>query len=74
MFGSATYVAQLLCGNISYATLQRGIHWHWPIAINAVAVFAVSFAVALSIKEPPVGRFFNQRKVEHPLKGLRTSL
>ena len=73
MFGSSTYVAQLLCGNISYATLQRGIHWHWPIAINAVAVFAVSVAVALSIKEPSVGRFFNQRKVQHSLQGLRES-
>lgn len=73
VFGSSTYVAQLLCGNISYATLQRGIHWHWPIAINAVAVFAVSVAVALSIKEPSVGRFFNQRKVQHSLQGLRES-
>ena len=63
IFGSSVYVGELLCGNASYATLQHDASWRWPMAMCGVAVFAVSVAVLLLIKEPPVGKFTNQRKV-----------
>ena len=63
IFGSSIYVGELLCGNVSYATLQHNASWRWPMAMCGVAVFAVSVAVLLLIKEPPVGKFYNQRKV-----------
>ena len=56
-------MGELLCGNVAYATLQHNGSWRWPMAMCGVAVFAVSVAVVFLIKEPPVGRFYNQRKV-----------
>ena len=56
-------MGELLCGNVSYATLQHNASWRWPMAMCGVAVFAVSVAVLLLIKEPPVGKFYSQRKV-----------
>ena len=82
MFGSSTYVAQLLCGNISYATLQRGIHWHWPIAINAVAVFGCisccgtqhQGAVCGQILQPKKGATFSTRPKGKSQKFIASTL
>ena len=63
IFGSSAYVGELLCGNVAYVTLQHKGSWRWPMAMCGVAVFAVSVAVVLIIKEPPVGKFVSQRKV-----------
>ena len=63
IFGSSAYVGELLCGNVAYVTLQHKGSWRWPMAMCGVAVFAVSVAVVLIIKEPPVGKFISQRKV-----------
>ncbi|CAL5220856.1 g2941 [Coccomyxa viridis] len=64
IFGSAVYVGELFCGNVAYATILRGINWRWPVTLCGVAVTVVSAATALLIKEPPVGRFINQKKDE----------
>ena len=63
IFGSAVYVGELFCGNVAYMAILKGISWRWPVVMCGVAVTVMSAAVALLIKEPPVGRFINQKKV-----------
>lgn len=63
IFGSAVYVGELFCGNVAYVVILRGGSWRWPVVMCGVAVTTVSAAAALLIKDPPLGRFINQKKV-----------
>ena len=68
IFGSAVYLGEMFCGNVAYVTILKGASWRWPVVACGVAVTSVSASVALLIREPPVGRFINQKKV-HALHG-----
>ena len=66
IFGSAPYIGEMLCGNVAYAVIlhhKEDSSWRWPVCILGIGVFVVSGAVAVLIKDPPVGRFIHPSKV-----------
>ena len=71
ILASAIYLGEAITGNVAYLAILRGISWRWPVVICGVALSAVSVAVALLVKEPPVGKFVNRKKVRAHPEGSR---
>lgn len=63
ILASAVYLGECITGNVAYLAILKGISWRWPVVICGVTLSAVAAAVALLVKEPPVGRFVNRKKV-----------